>query len=852
MDPLQMTLDDWLDDLCARFINCLPRSELSDFARIGLHVEEAHWFYEDFIYPQNPTALPKLNLKAFSLRIFQHSPLTNELPSQSLSAAFDNFLAYKKRIPVRGLIMLNEAMDQAVLVKGWNKGASWSFPRGKINQEEDDLKCAIREVYEETGFDVEKAGLVPEDRSVKYFEHIIREQHLRYYVIPNVPMDYKFAPRTRKEISDIRWYKLADLPGRPKKRLGPDVNAAASNASRFYMVAPFIEPLNRWVKQQLKRKDRLRNSHKPGAILQAETDEPMTEEEGTATETGHETSSLYATVESREAATREIQRLLKIQPLAQRSQAGVFDQAQERGNTLLAMLQQKNETFREGSSATTQLGAHMPHTPLDHVYNVVPEPRTPYYHHPTQHLSFGGQQAPPHFPVQPDMSNQLRSILGVAGNPRGPGYQYTQAANHRPSMTTAPNYVNRPVLVHPQPLPRQANHILTSTMVSTPGPDNRTTGHGPQQANTVSAIAAKTNLPQHITPNARQQQGLNSTQLGLLNALREESGTAKEALHKSSPQQRVAETSRQNQQLSQHLAALASTYGPQTPVKSASRDDRTGGSIPAGGNSQDSGAQSAFRASNVSNTQRTALLDILKQPSASSPRQQEPELNLKENRSPGLDNQATLRQQPSSFNLGPGTALPSTQTNNAPNQANRGLNFPYGVQSIAARHQSGDERGLAQQLANSPAVSGVGAENRIQIMQNPNRAPQNSLINAPPYNHTLQSKVPGPPVGPNATLGPRRQDADPQQLQKLMSLFSSPSAPANGKESAAFNMGQLASQLPTPGSHVPSIGASPSVDGAGSAASMSRGGSQHATPISPENEKFLLNYLNQTVSSSAK
>jgi len=34
------------------------------------------------------------------------------------------------------------------------------FPRGKINKDEKDLDCAIREVYEETGFDIKEAGLV--------------------------------------------------------------------------------------------------------------------------------------------------------------------------------------------------------------------------------------------------------------------------------------------------------------------------------------------------------------------------------------------------------------------------------------------------------------------------------------------------------------------------------------------------------------------------------------------------------------------------------------------------------------------------------------------------------------------
>ncbi len=35
---------------------------------------------------------------------------------------------------------------KVLLVKGWQKGASWSFPRGKINKEETEGMCAVREV----------------------------------------------------------------------------------------------------------------------------------------------------------------------------------------------------------------------------------------------------------------------------------------------------------------------------------------------------------------------------------------------------------------------------------------------------------------------------------------------------------------------------------------------------------------------------------------------------------------------------------------------------------------------------------------------------------------------------------
>lgn len=214
--------------------------------RICFQVEEAQWFYEDFVRPLDP-GLPSLSLKAFALRIFQHCPLMSQWSHYHHITAFSEFLAYKTRVPVRGAIMLNEDMDEVVLVKGWKKGANWSFPRGKINKDEKDLDCAIREVYEETGFDIREAGLVPDEKNVKFIEITMREQHMRLYVFRGVPMDTQFAPRTRKEISKIEWYKLSELPTLKKNKQHDIVNA-----NKFYMVAPFLHPLKKWIGQQRK------------------------------------------------------------------------------------------------------------------------------------------------------------------------------------------------------------------------------------------------------------------------------------------------------------------------------------------------------------------------------------------------------------------------------------------------------------------------------------------------------------------------------------------------------------------------------------------------------------------------
>lgn len=239
-----------LDDLCVRFIINLPREELESVERICFQVEEAQWFYEDFIRPLDP-ALPSLSLKAFALRIFQHCPLMSQWSHYHHITAFSEFLAYKTRVPVRGAILLNQEMDEVVLVKGWKKGANWSFPRGKINKGEKDLDCAIREVYEETGFDIRDAGLVKDENDVKFIEITMREQHMQLYVFRGVPRETHFEPRTRKEISKIEWYKLSELPTLRKNKQH-DEGCAVANANKFYMVAPFLHPLKKWIAQQKK------------------------------------------------------------------------------------------------------------------------------------------------------------------------------------------------------------------------------------------------------------------------------------------------------------------------------------------------------------------------------------------------------------------------------------------------------------------------------------------------------------------------------------------------------------------------------------------------------------------------
>src|SRR6201999_3797516 len=84
--------------------------------------------------------------------------------------------------------------------------------------------------------------------------------------------------KTRKEISKIEWYRLTDLPTLKKNRQheGSGTDHASVNANKFYMVAPFLNPLKKWIAQQRKKENRY-SSHLAAPPMVA--DDVTTEEE---------------------------------------------------------------------------------------------------------------------------------------------------------------------------------------------------------------------------------------------------------------------------------------------------------------------------------------------------------------------------------------------------------------------------------------------------------------------------------------------------------------------------------------------------------------------------------------------
>ncbi|KAJ3172932.1 mRNA-decapping enzyme subunit 2 [Geranomyces variabilis] len=253
-----LSFQEVLDDLQSRFIINVPKEELSSVERICFQIEQAHWFYEDFVREENPR-LSSFGLKNFCAQFFRHCPLLHRW-AHDHEKAFQNFMEYKVRVPVCGAIILNERMDKVLLVKGWKSSSGWGFPKGKINKDEPEAPCAIREVQEETGFDIG-----PYLRVNEYVERTIKGQRIRLYILTGVPEDTVFSPQTRKEIGDIRWHRLDDLPGWNKNA----VVEAGERRNKFYMVTAFVSGLRQWMAKyrKAKRQGKARNGRHLSVVL---------------------------------------------------------------------------------------------------------------------------------------------------------------------------------------------------------------------------------------------------------------------------------------------------------------------------------------------------------------------------------------------------------------------------------------------------------------------------------------------------------------------------------------------------------------------------------------------------------
>lgn len=227
---------DLLDDIASRFLLDAPESEVGNPISLCFLTELAYWFYLDE-YAEKDEKLNNLKFDSFALQILNHLGIKPH--SGTIEDMLQDFHDFKLRVPTYGGLLLNEDLSQVLLVQGFWHRSSWGFPKGKIIVDEEPHKCAIREVLEETGYDI--SPLI--DPSI-YLETSIGEQYVRLYIIPGVSTSTEFVPRTKGEIKHLKWFHINQLPSHKNDR---NFNKINGSTNMFYMVMPFVKALREWV-----------------------------------------------------------------------------------------------------------------------------------------------------------------------------------------------------------------------------------------------------------------------------------------------------------------------------------------------------------------------------------------------------------------------------------------------------------------------------------------------------------------------------------------------------------------------------------------------------------------------------
>ena len=182
----------------------------------------------------------------FCRRFFERSRLLAKHRSK-FDDMYARYKQYKDLIPVYGAALLNKDLTKVLLLTGF-KSRSWGFPKGKKNQNEDELKCALREVQEETSFDASTLNPRREDHVV--WRHKTSGKTIKIFFIAGVPEDFPFQPTMQKEVGEIRWWNVEDLPLQGYQQ--PQAQDP-SKKDNFWGVSFFVFGLRKWIARKTGR-----------------------------------------------------------------------------------------------------------------------------------------------------------------------------------------------------------------------------------------------------------------------------------------------------------------------------------------------------------------------------------------------------------------------------------------------------------------------------------------------------------------------------------------------------------------------------------------------------------------------
>ena len=119
------------------------------------------------------------------------------------------YTKYKNRLLVFEAALQSPDLTKVLMVKScYTTTNAWQFPKGKIEVGELPIACAIREVFEETGFNC--FYLIDENNFIECVNE--DKKFTRLYLVKNVSMEYHFSPNVQHKIEEIKWFSIDQLP----------------------------------------------------------------------------------------------------------------------------------------------------------------------------------------------------------------------------------------------------------------------------------------------------------------------------------------------------------------------------------------------------------------------------------------------------------------------------------------------------------------------------------------------------------------------------------------------------------------------------------------------------------------
>lgn len=234
-------LHEALQTCVLRFVVNLTEEFLLSAPRLCFELQQAYWYYVDELLEKAKRELPKLTQVNFIHLILEASEVLRAIYSDTKARTqlLNKWREYCRKLPIKGAVLFNQDLTKCVMVQPW-KGDKWGFPRGKINEEEGEIDCAIREVWEETGIDIR--GMVDPTHFVKSNERATgTTAGVTLFMVQGIPEGVEFSPKTRKEISKIAWIDVRKLP---------NWEGRGDSPMKFFGVEPFVPDIKKWVQAQ--------------------------------------------------------------------------------------------------------------------------------------------------------------------------------------------------------------------------------------------------------------------------------------------------------------------------------------------------------------------------------------------------------------------------------------------------------------------------------------------------------------------------------------------------------------------------------------------------------------------------